>query len=493
MVKFTYEDLKRKPEGTAGLRVLFGTGEVADIIAYQGFTFLIFTFYSAVMRVNINAITVVYIIWTLWNSLNDVIFGTISDRSRFKKFLGGGRRGPYMKMMILPLALIMVLLFLSPITDVGENPGETGLLLFKIGNIPFTVQSIYMLIIMVFFDTIYTIYSINHTSLYPEMFLTHKAREKAGAMRRVMMVFGLLVAFAVPTFIVDVYIPGDPESPSLATSLLQYRIAGIIFCVLIFIFGLVHVVWGIREPPYEEMQKKNNLSWKESFRHTIKNKNFIIFIFASSMNWFVFGLVPMIFPAYGQIVIGEPDAFRVTIILLVLFIASIPGVYFWSWLDKKIGSKEAFLVCMIAWGLCFIPLFFITDYYGVMAVMVVMGLIFGGPPYFIDRNISNIADEDELRTGQRREASFYGVHAFIIRLATILNIISINIVFTFNGWGDLVEAAQGASSFGIQMLMSAFPLGAMVIGILFLSFYRIGKKKADNIQLKMKELHSLEE
>jgi GPH family glycoside/pentoside/hexuronide:cation symporter len=128
-----------------------------------------------------------------------------------------------------------------------------------------------------------------------------------------------------------------------------------------------------------------------------------------------------------------------------------------------------------------------------MAVMAVMGVVFGGPPYFIDRNISNIADEDELRTGQRREASFYGVHAFIIRLATILNILSINIVFTFNGWGDLVEAAQGASSFGIQMLMSAFPLGAMIIGIIFLSFYKIGKKESDELQLKMKDLHSLEQ
>jgi GPH family glycoside/pentoside/hexuronide:cation symporter len=220
---------------------------------------------------------------------------------------------------------------------------------------------------------------------------------------------------------------------------------------------------------------------------------------ASAMNWFVFGLVPMIFPAYGQIVLTNvPDimgfdiGFKATLILLVLFLASIPGVFFWSWLDKKIGSKEAFLINMISWGLCFIPLFFLTDYIAVLIVFIVMGIVFGGPPYFIDRNISNIADEDELRTGQRREASFYGVHAFIIRLATILNIACVNIVFTFNGWSDLVDAAATADPFGIQMLMSAFPLGAMVIGIVFLLFYKIGKPQADELQLKMKELHALE-
>ena len=54
MAKFTYEDLKRKPEGTAGLRVLFGIGEIPDIIAYQGFTFLIFTFFRLASQIYSN-------------------------------------------------------------------------------------------------------------------------------------------------------------------------------------------------------------------------------------------------------------------------------------------------------------------------------------------------------------------------------------------------------------------------------------------------------
>ncbi len=493
MAKFTYADLKRKPEGTAGLRFAYGMGEIPDMIAYQGFTFLIFTFYSAVMRVEINAITVVYIIWTLWNSLNDVIFGTLSDRTRMKKFFGGGRRKPYMIMMLIPLSVIMVLLFTAPVTNVGSGPTETGLVLFTLGGINFTIQSLYMLLVMLFFDTIYTIYSINHTSLYPEMFITHKAREKAGAMRRVLMVFGLLIAFAVPTFMVDEYIP---ETGNLETALFQYRIAGLLFGALIFITILVHVVWGVREPPYEEMEKKENLGWKESLKRTVFNGKFMIFVLCSMMNWFVFGLVPMIFPAYGEIVLtavpGADPAFSVTLILLILFICSIPGVYFWAWLDSKLGSKKAFMINMAAWALTFVPILFLTNYFAVLGVFVIMGFVFGGPPFFIDRNISNLVDEDELKTGQRREASFYGVHAFVIRLAAILNIVSVNIVFTYNGWGDLVDAAAGADPTGIKMLMSAFNLGAMLLGMFFLLFYKLGKKEADALQVKMKELHSLE-
>ena len=497
MAKFTFEDLKRKPEGSGALRFFFGVGEIPDLIAYQGFTFLIFTFYSAVMRVNVHAITIIYIIWTLWNSLNDVIFGTLSDRTRLKKFLGGGRRKPYMIMMLIPLSVIMVLLFTAPKAGLGAYPAATGLVMFTVGGIEFTVQSLYMLLVMIFFDTIYTIYSINHTSLYPEMFKTDKAREKAGAVRRILMVIGLLVAFAVPTFVVKEYIPGVSN---FETALFQYRIAGLIFGGLIFITLLVHVIWGVREPPYEEMEQTENLSWKESFKHTVKNGKFMIFIFASMMNWAVFGMVPMIFPAYGEIVLtnipsieGFDIGFMVTLPLLVLFIASIPGVFFWSWLDSRIGSKAAFMINMAAWILCFIPLFFLTDYIMVMIVMTIMGLVFGGPPYFIDRNISNLADEDELQTGQRREASFYGVHAFIIRLATILNIVAVNIVFSYNGWSDLVDAAAGADPLGIRILMSGFNIVALILGMVFLAFYKLGKKEADALQVKIKELHKLEQ
>jgi len=497
MAKFTYQDLKQKPEGSAALRFFFGMGEIPDMIAYQGFTFLIFTFYSAVMRVEINAITVVYIIWTLWNSLNDVIFGTLSDRTRMKKFFGGGRRKPYMIMMLIPLSVIMILLFTCPITDVGSGPSETGLVMFTIGGIDFTIQSLYMLLTMLLFDTIYTIYSINHTSLYPEMFITHKAREKAGVMRRVLMVIGLLIAFAVPTFMVEKYIPADAGPGDFEKALFQYRLAGIIFAVLIFITVLVHVIWGVREPPYEEMKENKNLSWKESFKHTVKNGKFMIFVLCSMMNWFVFGLIPMIFPAYGQIVLtdipGTDPALMATMILLVLFVCSVPGVFFWAWLDSKLGSKKAFLINMACFALMFIPIIFLTNYFAVLGVFVIMGFIFGGPPYFIDRNISNLVDEDELKTGQRREASFYGVHAFVIRLAAILNIISINLVFTYNGWDDLVAAAEGADPTGIKMLMSVFNLVAMAIGIIFLLFYKLGKKEADELQVKMKELHSVKE
>jgi len=120
--------------------------------------------------------------------------------------------------------------------------------------------------------------------------------------------------------------------------------------------------------------------------------------------------------------------------------------------------------------------------------MALNGIGLGGSPYFIDRHISNIADDDELKTGQRREGSYYGVHALFVRLSTILSIGSIAIVLTTNGWAVYDPAVvTDQIRFGLRSLMSLFPAGALLIGIVILIFYPLGKKEVMKLQARLKE------
>jgi len=124
-----------------------------------------------------------YILWSVYNAFNDPVIGGLSDKTRPKKF-GGGRR-PWMAAMLIPLALIMFFLF-TPFATYAEAPVWTV---------------IYFFLIICLFDIIYTAFSLSRTSLYPEMFRTDRAREEAGMGRRIMMVFGLIVAMFVPILI----------------------------------------------------------------------------------------------------------------------------------------------------------------------------------------------------------------------------------------------------------------------------------------------------
>ena len=89
----------------------YGFAQFSDIIAYQSFTLLIFTFYYTNVGLDVDLITWGFIIWSFWNSFNDPLMGYLSDKTHTK----WGRRRPWIMASIIPLAIMMVLLFTPPI------------------------------------------------------------------------------------------------------------------------------------------------------------------------------------------------------------------------------------------------------------------------------------------------------------------------------------------------------------------------------------------
>ena len=387
----------------------------------------------------------------------------------------------------LPLAIVMFLLFTPP---GGQISGG-----FSIWTI------IYLLFIMCLFDTIYTAFSINRTSLYPEIFRTDRAREEVGAVRRIVMVIALLLAFVLPTLLISDMTLKEPTSV-VSEVIWQYQFTGIIFGIIIFATIIINILWGAKEPPFEELEKKSPLNLLQSLKISLTNRKFVIFALCSTMNWYVFSIIPTIMPVYIKTLIdfntdvfasklitfGIPSELLISLPLVLAFLMSILGVVFWSFIDRKFGSKVGFIISMSYWIAVLIPLIFIKSYLGILIVLTLNGIGLGGSPYFIDRNISNIADDDEVKTGLRREGSYFGVHALFVRLSTILSIGSIVIILTTNGWAvyDPTIVTEGIK-FGLQSLMSLFPAGALVIGIIILFFFPIGRKEVKELQDNLKQ------
>ena len=124
--------------------------------------------------------------------------------------------------------------------------------------------------------------------------------------------------------------------------------------------------------------------------------------------------------------------------------------------------------------------------------MIFVGFGLGGAPFLLDLNISNIIDEDEIHTKQRREASYYGIHALLIRLSTIMTILSVSFILETNGWRVYdPTTVTDELQFGLKSLMSFFPAGALLISLIFLVIFPLNKKRVEEIHRKKKELHNL--
>ena len=118
-----------------------------------------------------------------------------------------------------------------------------------------------------------------------------------------------------------------------------------------------------------------------------------------------------------------------------------------------------------------------------------MGFGLGGLLYFSYLIIADIIDEDELKTGLRREGTFYGIMLFFMRLAGVLTILTISLVFTSTGWETYDPNPNINVIFGLRVLIVIFP--AIALGIMFicLYFFPFSKLRVMDIKKDLDNLH----
>ncbi|MHA1192735.1 MAG: MFS transporter [Promethearchaeota archaeon] len=445
----------------------YSTSQIVNTASYQTFSLLTFTFYFAVVGINVHLITIGFIIWSVWNSINDPVLGALSDRTHTK----WGRRFPYMMISIIPLAIISILLFYPPLS-------------FGITNE--LINFAYFLVIIIIFEFFFTMFDVNLIALFPELFITEDERRKANAIRMVFYIVGLLISFVLPT----IFIP-DFSNP---IHLPEFQIFGVINAVIIIIFGLLFLKISPKERIEFQHEYKNAPSLLESVKTCTKNKTFMTYVPAEIAVWFVIGMQTMMVPLYGKYVlnIGEGESIFLGLLLGIAFISAAIFInILWKPVVKKIGPRKTWLISVIVWILTLIPLMFINDKIQGLIVFFLIGIGLAGPIFLGDLILADIIDEDETITGTRREAGYYGVKAFFFRLSTVFVVLAISTVFTNAGWAVFEPATITQEIvFGLRALMFIFPAIAMSIGLFAVYKYPLDGDKLKKVKEKLQELHA---
>ncbi|MFW9818735.1 MAG: MFS transporter, partial [Candidatus Thorarchaeota archaeon] len=203
--------------------IFYSFAGIADTMSYQMFTFYIFNFYFTVIIGDIWLVTIGYIIWSIWNAINDPLLGILSDRTSTR----WGRRKPHIIAGIIPTCILIVLLWMAPV----DNPA---------------LGFLYFLIVINLFDTFYTAYSLNQTSLFPEMFQDLDQRVKANSYVAIFNIIGLLFAALLPTFFFTELL-GYGTPAERATTQIGYITASIVMSILAAVFAAIFVIFGIKE------------------------------------------------------------------------------------------------------------------------------------------------------------------------------------------------------------------------------------------------------
>ncbi|TES94982.1 MAG: hypothetical protein E3J90_10655, partial [Promethearchaeota archaeon] len=144
---------------------------------------------------------------------------------------------------------------------------------------------------------------------------------------------------------------------------------------------------------------------------------------------------------------------------------------------------------MIAYVVASLPMLFISSYIPALITAMFMGIGFGGMLYFIWYIVADCIDDDELKTGVRREGSYFGIANFFMRLSMVLSITTISLVFTETGWEEYIPNPGVDVVTGLRFLFVVVPAIALGLSLVALYFYPFSKNKVLEMKVKLAELH----
>ena len=164
-------------------------------------------------------------------------------------------------------------------------------------------------------------------------------------------------------------------------------------------------------------------------------------------------------------------------------------IRFWLWLARVRNKREAYMLGMGFWVIVQFLVFTIQP--GQVTYLLVVAALAGigvSAAYTLpDALFADVIEWDELRTGRRQEGIYYGVRAFIRKVAGALVIF---ITLQALGWSGYQTPPAGVTQFvqpdsALKMIrLLASPFGAIMLAgvIIFTALFPLTRERYERIQ-----------
>ena len=396
-----------------------------------------------------------WMIFALWNAVNDPLFGYISDRTKSKL----GRRIPYIRYGSVLVAAVFVL---------------TWVLWF--GNGSDMQLFAQMLISLFLFDTLYTAIA---TSLYVmpfEMAVTNQAR---GKILFVKVLFGL-GALAVPLVLL-----AELEkilNHSLQTYQLIMTGIGIFAGVVIFLSTFFY-----KENGYAKEEEQ--YPFFKSISICFKNKSFIVFeIISFSITYIQTALM------MGLSYYFEAFSTNFLFCYAAMFAGIISGMVIFTKGAERVGVKKSIVFMCVVFGggmlvLLLLGQFLAAGIFGFFCA----GIGFTGGMYMIPMMNGDVIDYDEHISGLRREGMYAGVNSLICKPAvSFANTLFPAMLLWFGYDANIAISAQtDVAKFGILFSWLIIPVVLLfTCAVCIKLFYPLDGEEWKKIKEKLTRIHA---
>lgn len=316
------------------------------------------------------------------DAFTDPAMGRLSDLCRWK----WGRRRPFFILGALPLGISFALLWTIP-TD-----SQMGMFAYYTG--------LYVLL-----SVSLTMLSVPYLALLPEMALGYDARTRLNMFRNVGSIIGIAVAIAIRQVAAE--LGGGPQG---------YALSGIVYGAFVALPWLIVYAASWERPDFQS--RETSLSLADGVRLLLQHRNFRKLTGLYICSRISMDLVGAMLILYFTFVMGRSSDFEWAMgLFLGAVLLSLPV---WGRIATHFDKSTLFIAGAIWWMVSFIP-FLVAETTWPRWLMFIFpplaGVGFAVVDLMVWSMLGDVVDEDDLKTGERREGIYNGAFMFVRKLA----------------------------------------------------------------------------
>lgn len=454
------------PKLNALTKLAYGLGTVGPATTGSLLAFFLMFFFTDVAGLSAGMAGSILMLGKISDAISDPIIGMMSDRTQSR----WGRRYPWLVLGAIPFGLFFLMLWLVP-------------------NVSQWLLFTYYVLAGLLMNVAYTAVYLPYTALTPELTQDYNERTSLNSFRFSCSIGSSILALALASVIFRFI--DDPIQ--------QYLVLGS-FGAVMCVVPLYICVWGTHKrvlaAERQLAQRPNNapqLPLRQQVQIAFSNRPFLLVMGIYLTSWLAAQMTAVIMPYFVVSWMQMPSAMFTRFALAVQGTALLM-LFVWSAISRRVGKKAVYFMGVSLWIVAQAGLFFLQP--GQANLMFGLGVLAGfgvSTAYLVPWSmLPDVIELDELRTGQRREGTFY---AFMVMLQKVGLAVGLFLVGNALSWAGYMERSPGqpavvqpdAALLVIRLAIGPIPTLILLVGLLLAYFYPISRQVHAEILLQLQE------
>ena len=429
--------------------IAYGFPVLGVMTANVLFAAYIVKYSTGVLLVDVGVMGLLFALQRVWDAVTDPLVGYLSDRTRTR----WGRRRPWMAASVVPLALFGWMLWAPPESIEGGS------------------LVVWLAVAMFGFSTGTTLFLVPHQALGAELADSGAARTNVFAWREFFAVSG--TAIALVGFIWVLTNTPDPRAAAkwitLGTS------------------SLIAVTVAVSLPGLSERadyQGRSVANPFEAIADTFRNPHARVVFAMVLILHMGGGASAVLSPFIMDYVIGQPE--NTFLVFLAHISAQFVAIPIWTSLSRRIGKKGTWQTAMVVGLVGYTMILFVGhgDLLLMSAASALTGTMHAAGVVVGYAIVADIVDYDELKTGQRKEGSYYAVYHLLYKSASGLMAMAAGAALAYTGFVPNQEQTDLVKGVMTGML-GGVPGSCVLVGFVLLMGYRLTDEAHADIRAEL--------